>query len=108
MQDHYKLYEGYVKKANERRKILNEFKYSEIEGNQTYSPLRAVSIDYMVAARAPGGSRAPNPGSEKRLHVLLATVGRRPEVPGVGMPVHVERQYRNHGETANRFWLSMR
>jgi superoxide dismutase, Fe-Mn family len=49
MEDHYKLYEGYVKKANECRKILKEFDYSEIEGNQVYSPLRAVSIDYTFA-----------------------------------------------------------
>jgi superoxide dismutase, Fe-Mn family len=49
MEDHYKLYEGYAKKANECRKILNEFDYAEIEGNQVYSPLRAVSIDYTFA-----------------------------------------------------------
>src|SRR5205085_4625468 len=49
MDDHYKLYEGYAKKANECRKLLNEFDYSEIEGNQVYSPLRAVSIDYTFA-----------------------------------------------------------
>src|SRR5205814_5903165 len=49
MEDHYKLYEGYVKKTNECRKILNEFDYSKIEGNQVYSPLRAVSIDYTFA-----------------------------------------------------------
>jgi superoxide dismutase, Fe-Mn family len=49
MDDHYKLYEGYAKKANECRKILNEFDYSEIEGNQVYSPLRAVSVDYTFA-----------------------------------------------------------
>ena len=49
MEDHYKLYEGYVKKANECRKILSEFDYSEIEGNQVYSPLRAVSVDYTFA-----------------------------------------------------------
>ena len=40
MEDHYKLYEGYCKKTNECRKLLNEFDYSEIEGNQVYSPLR--------------------------------------------------------------------
>jgi superoxide dismutase, Fe-Mn family len=34
MEDHYKLYEGYVKKTNECRKLLNEIKYSEIEGNE--------------------------------------------------------------------------
>jgi Fe-Mn family superoxide dismutase len=49
MEDHFKLYEGYAKKANECRKILNEFDYAEIEGNQVYSPLRAVSIDYTFA-----------------------------------------------------------
>ncbi len=49
MEDHFKLYEGYAKKSNECRKILNEFDYSEIEGNQVYSPLRAVSIDYTFA-----------------------------------------------------------
>src|SRR5436190_1238517 len=49
MEDHYKLYEGYAKKANECRKLLNEFDYSEIEGNQVYSELRAVSVDYTFA-----------------------------------------------------------
>jgi superoxide dismutase, Fe-Mn family len=49
MADHFKLYEGYAKKANECRRILNEFDYSEIEGNQVYSPLRAVSVDYTFA-----------------------------------------------------------
>jgi Fe-Mn family superoxide dismutase len=49
MQDHFKLYEGYAKKANECRRILNEFEYDEIEGNQVYSQLRAVSIDYTFA-----------------------------------------------------------
>ena len=49
MDDHFKLYEGYAKKANECRRILKEFDYSEIEGNQVYSPLRAVSIDYTFA-----------------------------------------------------------
>ena len=49
MEDHYKLYEGYIKKTNECRKLLNEFKYSEIDGNQVYSDLRAVSVDYTFA-----------------------------------------------------------
>jgi superoxide dismutase, Fe-Mn family len=49
MEDHFKLYAGYAKKANECRKILGDFDYSEIEGNQVYSPLRAVSIDYTFA-----------------------------------------------------------
>ena len=49
MDDHYKLYEGYAKKSNECRKRLNEFDYSEIEGNQVFSDLRAVSVDYTFA-----------------------------------------------------------
>jgi len=49
MEDHYKLYEGYVKKTNETRKILREFDYGEIEGNQVYSALRAVAVDYTFA-----------------------------------------------------------
>ena len=49
MDEHYKLYEGYAKKANECRRILNEFDYGEIEGNQVYSPLRAVAVDYTFA-----------------------------------------------------------
>ena len=49
MEDHYKLYQGYAKKANECRSLLKEFDYAEIEGNQVYSQLRAVSIDYTFA-----------------------------------------------------------
>jgi superoxide dismutase, Fe-Mn family len=49
MEDHYKLYEGYVKKTNECRKILNEIDYSQAEGNQVYSHLRSVSVDYTFA-----------------------------------------------------------
>src|SRR5689334_5650150 len=49
MEDHYKLYEGYCKKTNECRKRLNEFDYAEIEGNQVFSELRAVSVDYTFA-----------------------------------------------------------
>jgi superoxide dismutase, Fe-Mn family len=49
MQDHYKLYEGYVKKTNALRKALNELDYAEAEGNQVYSEIRALSIDYTFA-----------------------------------------------------------
>ncbi|MBV8991663.1 MAG: hypothetical protein JO372_24125 [Solirubrobacterales bacterium] len=49
MEDHYKLYEGYIKKTNECRKLLNQFDYGEIEGNQVFSQLRAVSVDYTFA-----------------------------------------------------------
>jgi superoxide dismutase, Fe-Mn family len=49
MEDHFKLFEGYAKKSNECRKILNDFDYGEIEGNQVYSQLRAVSVDYTFA-----------------------------------------------------------
>jgi Fe-Mn family superoxide dismutase len=49
MDDHYRLYEGYVNETNECRKLLGEFDYSAIEGNQVYSELRAVSVDYTFA-----------------------------------------------------------
>ncbi len=49
MEDHFKLYEGYANKANECRRVLNGFDYGEIEGNQVYSQLRGVSIDYTFA-----------------------------------------------------------
>ena len=49
MEDHYKLYQGYVKKTNECRQRLKEFDYEQIEGNQVFSDLRAVSIDYTFA-----------------------------------------------------------
>jgi Fe-Mn family superoxide dismutase len=49
MEDHYKLYEGYIKKTNECRSILKDIDYNEAEGNQIYSPLREVSIDYTFA-----------------------------------------------------------
>jgi Fe-Mn family superoxide dismutase len=49
MEDHYKLYEGYAKKANECRRILNEIDYGEAEGNQSFSQIRAVSVDYTFA-----------------------------------------------------------
>jgi len=49
MEDHYKLYEGYAKKANQCRGLLKEFDYGQIEGNQVYSELRAVSVDYTFA-----------------------------------------------------------
>jgi hypothetical protein len=49
MEAHSKLYEGYAKKANECRRILKELDYSEIEGYQVYSGLRAVSVYYTFA-----------------------------------------------------------
>ena len=49
MEDHFKLYEGYAKKANECRKLLNEIDYAQAEGNASYSQIRAVSIDYTFA-----------------------------------------------------------
>jgi len=49
MEDHYKLYEGYIKKTNECRQKLSEFNYTETEGNQVFSPLRSVSVDYTFA-----------------------------------------------------------
>ncbi|GAC1320522.1 MAG: superoxide dismutase [Thermoleophilaceae bacterium] len=49
MEDHYKLYQGYVKKTNECRKVLREIDYAQAEGNQVFSQLRSVSVDYTFA-----------------------------------------------------------
>ena len=48
MEDHRKLYEGYIKKTNSLRKMLNDPGIYE-EGNQVFSQLRAVSVDYTFA-----------------------------------------------------------
>jgi Fe-Mn family superoxide dismutase len=45
MEDHYKLYQGYVKKTNAIRKKLTELDYAETEGNQIYSELRSLATD---------------------------------------------------------------
>ncbi len=45
MEDHYKLYQGYVKKTNAIRKKLTELDYAETEGNQVYSELRSLATD---------------------------------------------------------------
>jgi superoxide dismutase, Fe-Mn family len=49
MEDHYTLYEGYVKKTNQCRRLLRELDYGKVEGNQVYSELRGLSIDYTFA-----------------------------------------------------------
>src|SRR3712207_7194650 len=48
IEDHYKLYEGYIKKANALRARLNDPAIYQ-EGNQVYSDLRVVSIEYTFA-----------------------------------------------------------
>ena len=45
MEDHYKLYQGYVKKTNELRGKLKEIDYASAEGNQVYSEIRALATD---------------------------------------------------------------
>ena len=50
MQDHYKLYQGYVKKANEIEKKLNSVDRSL--ANATYSDLRALKLGYSFAVNA--------------------------------------------------------
>jgi len=47
MEDHYKLYQGYVNKTNEIRKALADVDYSA--GNQVYSQVRALKVDYTFA-----------------------------------------------------------
>lgn len=50
MQEHYKLYEGYVKKANEIIEKLKTVDYSS--ANATYSDLRALKMGYSFAVDA--------------------------------------------------------
>jgi Fe-Mn family superoxide dismutase len=50
MEDHYKLYQGYVKKTNELRGKLKDLDYAELEGNQVYSELRALGTDQYTFA----------------------------------------------------------
>jgi Fe-Mn family superoxide dismutase len=49
MDEHYKLYQTYISKTNECRKLLDDVDWNEAEGNQVYSYTRAVSIDYTFA-----------------------------------------------------------
>lgn len=47
MEDHYKLYQGYVNKTNEIREKLESVDLST--ANQVYSDLRALKVDYTFA-----------------------------------------------------------
>ena len=49
MDEHYKLYENYISKTNECRKLLNDVDWNEEQGNQAYSYTRGVAIDYTFA-----------------------------------------------------------
>ncbi len=62
MEDHFKLYEGYAKKANECRKLLTDFDYSEIEGNQPRSSgSKDVRRPVSQRAEARGWLQQPTP-----------------------------------------------
>ncbi len=50
MKEHYKLYEGYVKKANEITEALKSVDHSK--ANATYSDLRALKMGYSFAVNA--------------------------------------------------------
>lgn len=50
MQEHYKLYEGYVKKANEISEKLKSVDYAS--SNATYSDLRALKLGFSFAVNA--------------------------------------------------------
>jgi hypothetical protein len=52
LEDHHKLYEGYVSTVDERPVILAGFDYAELEGNQVSSPRRSVSVDRTVRKAA--------------------------------------------------------
>ncbi len=49
-EEHYKLYQGYVNKTNEIRKALAALTSEEFaKGNQTYSLIRSLKVDYTFA-----------------------------------------------------------
>ncbi len=50
MKEHYKLYEGYIKKANEITEALKSVDHSK--ANATYSDLRALKMGYSFAVNA--------------------------------------------------------
>jgi len=50
MKEHYKLYEGYIKKANEISEALKNVDYPK--ANATYSDLRALKMGYSFAVNA--------------------------------------------------------
>lgn len=50
MQEHYKLYEGYIKKANEISEKLKSVDYAS--SNATYSDLRALKLGFSFAVNA--------------------------------------------------------
>lgn len=49
-EEHYKLYQGYVNKTNEIRKALAALTSDDFaKGNQTYSLIRSLKVDYTFA-----------------------------------------------------------
>jgi Fe-Mn family superoxide dismutase len=49
-EEHYKLYQGYVNKTNEIRRALAQLTSDDFaKGNQTYSLIRSLKVDYTFA-----------------------------------------------------------
>ena len=56
-EEHYKLYQGYVNKTNEIRKALSALTADDFaKGNQTYSLIRSLKVDYTWQRAAGSGS----------------------------------------------------
>jgi superoxide dismutase, Fe-Mn family len=47
--EHLKLWQGYANKTNEIRKALSEMEVDPAKGNQIYSQMRALKVDYTFA-----------------------------------------------------------
>lgn len=82
MEEHYKLYEGYVKKANE---IWNKLKVMDPDpaaANPTYSEIRELKVEF---SRAVGGVKNHN--------AYFAHLGGKGGQPGGALLKHIEKDF---------------
>jgi len=80
MTEHYKLYEGYVKKANE---ILEKLKsVDKSTANQTYSDLRELKLEFSFAV-----------GGITNHEVYFGHLGGKGGEPGGALAEHIEKDF---------------
>lgn len=82
MEEHYKLYEGYVKKANEIWNKLKEMEPDPSAANSTYSEIRELKVEL---SRAIGGVKNHN--------AYFAHLGGKGGQPGGALLKHIEKDF---------------
>lgn len=82
MEEHYKLYEGYVKKANEILNKLKEMDPDPAAANPTYSEIRELKVEF---SRAVGGV--------KNHQAYFAHLGGKGGQPGGKLLEHIEKDF---------------